>query len=199
MPKCPVCKTDFTTQTACSVCGFTELTPTFLSKEEADYWTETVVVPYRKQWQQSDVWRTLRKEDELWTYSGNAENVIIPDRFKTIGSNAFGYGWGDNGIRRITIPKSIKRIKEDGIRCRNLKELIIQGTWFVVEPHALGLSDPIVFFENLENRGYPGFGSLYGFDEILNKSLRNLPRKKYWKGEWHYDAQGNPVPNEKKY
>ena len=192
--KCPVCKAEFTTQVVCSVCGFTELTPTFLSKEEAEYWTKTVVIPYRKQWQQSDVWRTLIKEDELWRYAGNATNVIIPDRFRVIGSHAFGYyGWGDGGVNRITIPESVKRIKEDSLKSGSLKELILQGTWFVVEPHALCPPYPVVFFENLEDPGY------YCFDKILDKSLRNLPHERYWKGEWHYDAQGNPVPNKKKY
>ena len=172
MPKCPVCKTDFTTQTVCPVCGFTELVPTFLSKEEAEYWTKTVVIPYRKQWKQSDVWRTLIKEDELWRYTGNATNVIVPDRFRVIGSHAFGYyGWGDGGINRITIPKSVKRIKEDSLKSGSLKELILQGTWFVVEPHALCPPYPVVFFENLENPGY------YCFDKTKLSSLSRLGKK----------------------
>lgn len=45
--KCPVCKTDCTNTQRCPECGFNQLNKTFINKEEALFWEQQVVVPYR--------------------------------------------------------------------------------------------------------------------------------------------------------
>ena len=36
MPKCPVCKTEYGKKTKCPECGFSDLSPVFISKEEGE-------------------------------------------------------------------------------------------------------------------------------------------------------------------
>lgn len=45
--KCPVCKTECSGYDRCPQCGFDQLNTTFISKEEAMFWEQQVVVPYR--------------------------------------------------------------------------------------------------------------------------------------------------------
>jgi len=61
--KCPVCKTECSNgATKCSVCGFTDengIDRTWPIKEDAEYWLETVVKPYRV------LWEARKRESEL--------------------------------------------------------------------------------------------------------------------------------------
>lgn len=45
--KCPVCKTDCSGFQKCPECGFDQLNKTFINKEEAVFWEQQVVIPYR--------------------------------------------------------------------------------------------------------------------------------------------------------
>lgn len=55
MPKCPVCKSEHTSDaTSCSVCGFTELHVEFVNVEEARAWERTVLRPCRALWRATD-------------------------------------------------------------------------------------------------------------------------------------------------
>lgn len=47
---CPVCKEKSSSKSLCRNCGFSNLMPTFVSKEDAEYWVKKVVVPFRNQW-----------------------------------------------------------------------------------------------------------------------------------------------------
>ena len=50
--KCPVCKNELPANPKkCCICGFTKLNVEFFSVEGATNWVETVVLPYREQWQ----------------------------------------------------------------------------------------------------------------------------------------------------
>ena len=50
---CPVCKNTIKDDTVkCNVCNFTDLHREFISKEDAQGWFDTVVLPYRKQWEE---------------------------------------------------------------------------------------------------------------------------------------------------
>lgn len=50
---CPVCKTS----NYCKECGFNDIAPSFLSKDDVEIWQETVVEPYRKQyWSPLTMW-----------------------------------------------------------------------------------------------------------------------------------------------
>lgn len=48
---CPVCKRKSSSKSHCRNCGFSDLEPTFVSKEDAEYWLENVVHSFRNQWQ----------------------------------------------------------------------------------------------------------------------------------------------------
>ena len=52
--KCPVCKTECHSELVCPECGFDDISPVFLSKEDGEAWLENVVLPRRLEY-----WETL--------------------------------------------------------------------------------------------------------------------------------------------
>lgn len=118
--KCPVCKTECHNDSVCPECGFEELNPTFLSKEEGDAWIENVVWPWRYRY-----WETLDefeiKGTTLTKYYDSCEktgNVRVPYGITSIGERAFH---GCNYIFEVTLPASVKRIGLEAFSaCPNL-------------------------------------------------------------------------------
>ena len=50
---CPVCKNTINDDTVkCDICNFSELHREFITKEDAQEWFETVVLPYRNEWEE---------------------------------------------------------------------------------------------------------------------------------------------------
>lgn len=52
---CPVCKSECGAEPICGNCGFDQFRAEFVSREDADYWMQNVVVPYREQFQSRSV------------------------------------------------------------------------------------------------------------------------------------------------
>ena len=49
---CPVCKNSITQKAKkCKVCDFSDLHKEFITKEDAQDWFDTVVLPYRNKWE----------------------------------------------------------------------------------------------------------------------------------------------------
>lgn len=103
--KCPVCKTECS-DNVCLECGFDDLNPQFISKEDANEWTKTIVEPYREKY-----WKTLTDFEiegkTLTRYIGNKIDVVIPFGIEVIGENAF---WDKKIIRKVFLPDTIKII-----------------------------------------------------------------------------------------
>lgn len=69
MVVCPVCKTNCPDSAgACSLCGFTELYVEFINKDEADYWLEHTLKPYREKWN-----RTVEEQRQAQEAARQAE------------------------------------------------------------------------------------------------------------------------------
>jgi len=60
---CPVCKNECETgATLCSICGFADefgINNGGVTPEGAQHWLDTVVKPYRAQWEKKDCWSSL--------------------------------------------------------------------------------------------------------------------------------------------
>lgn len=52
---CPVCKSECGADPICGNCGFDQFRAEFVSREDADYWMQNVVVPYREQFHSRSV------------------------------------------------------------------------------------------------------------------------------------------------
>lgn len=50
---CPVCKTECETERICKKCGFDQFRTEFITREDADYWMQNVVIPCREQYRVS--------------------------------------------------------------------------------------------------------------------------------------------------
>lgn len=121
MPKCPVCKTECGDAMICPECGFKELTPTFLNKEEGETWVENVVWPYRKEY-----WKTLhdfRIENDVLIKCNNTQKsfcVHIPYGVRRIKQFAFRDGYWP---MKIELPKSIEYIDDGALFGPQLREI----------------------------------------------------------------------------
>lgn len=52
---CPVCQKAYTSsETICLHCGFTELNRVFINKDEAEYWREHVLLPYKQEYNKEE-------------------------------------------------------------------------------------------------------------------------------------------------
>lgn len=104
--KCPVCKTECWEELTCPECGLDNISPTFISKEEGELWTENTVVPWRIQY-----WSTLDNfkisGTEIVEYIGHDEIVIIPYGIESIGNDAFAE---NEHIKAVYFPNTVKYI-----------------------------------------------------------------------------------------
>ena len=51
---CPVCKNTINeNDTKCSICNFTDLHKEFITKEDAEVWFNTIILPYRNKWEEA--------------------------------------------------------------------------------------------------------------------------------------------------
>lgn len=117
--RCPVCKTEYSIgDSVCPNCNFADLQRTFISVDEAKYWTNTVVQEHRTKWMS-----TLKDFvfDESYTqllkYNGKSPHVSVPYGVKVI-RNAFS----DNGyITTVVLPDSVIDIGANAFSsCKNL-------------------------------------------------------------------------------
>ena len=75
---CPACKTpNLINATQCTNCGFTELSRTFISTEDASDWFEKVVIPHRIKWEQSKKQPMFHTADELYEQMVSSQNSGI--------------------------------------------------------------------------------------------------------------------------
>lgn len=123
--KCPVCKTECGELRGCPECGFTELTPTFLSESEGNAWLENVVWPWRREY-----WSSLTDFEfdgtTLVKYSGKASNLLIPYGVQKLGEKCL---FGNSSIKTVTIPSSVKAIANSAFSaCFNLCEVQMPST-----------------------------------------------------------------------
>lgn len=106
MSKCPVCKNECADNSVCPECGFDNINPVFLSKEDAATWMNEVVLPYRTQY-----W-SLQRDFEicgnvLVKYLGMADTVVVPYGIEAIGDSAFRC---DSNVHSVYLPDTIREI-----------------------------------------------------------------------------------------
>ena len=123
---CPVCKNTINEDSVkCSVCNFTGLHREFITKEDAQEWFDTTVLPYRKQWETK---KTDLKDFEiegtfLKKYKGTADKVTIPQIVTSI--EVYAFSSCDN-LKTVTIQNGVTRIEAFAFsNCRNLTTVTI--------------------------------------------------------------------------
>ena len=68
--KCPICKTDVGDKNICEQCGFSDIRSEFLSQEDADFWMQNIVIPYKDNYNKPDI---LPPIDWLDVFKQNAQ------------------------------------------------------------------------------------------------------------------------------
>lgn len=143
--KCPVCKTECHSEPVCPECGFDDISPVFLSKEDGEAWLHTVVEQYR-----TEYWKALSdyeiSDKTVVSYHGNEETILIPYGIESIGESAF---CKNKYIRHVYLPDTVKQIESHAFSTTDMVS--------VVFPEGLEKIGPFAFeFTNIRNITVPG-------------------------------------------
>lgn len=137
MPKCPVCKTEYGKKTKCPECGFSDLSPVFISKEEGELWQKTTVLEWRNKH-----WKSLRgfeiEGKTLISYSGQQKDVSIPYGIEVIGEDAFKF---NKTIVNVYCPETLKSIEYDAFFAASLQYIYLPEGLENIERNAFESSD----------------------------------------------------------
>lgn len=137
--KCPVCKTECFESEFCPECGFDELSPYFLSKEEGEEWHKNVVLPWRKKyWESLDDFEI--EDSEITKYHGDNAIVVVPYGIERIGKEAFA---DNENIREILFPDTVKVIGKRAFCASNLQSAVLPHGLELIETSAFRASDLI--------------------------------------------------------
>lgn len=150
MPRCPVCKTEYGKKAKCPECGFSDLSPVFISKEEGELWQKTTVLAWRKKY-----WESLKEfeiEDKtIVSYSGRQSDISIPYGIEVIGEDAFKFNkttvnvycsetvksiehnaFYAAGLQYIYLPEGLETIENGAFQSSNLLAISIPSTCFEI-------------------------------------------------------------------
>ena len=137
MPKCPVCKTEYGKKTKCPECGFSDLSPVFISKEEGELWQKTTVLEWRNKY-----WESIKgfeiEGKTLINYSGKQKDVSIPYGIEVIGERAFEY---NKTTVNVYCPDTIKIIEENAFYAAGLQYIYLPEGLETIAESAFQSSD----------------------------------------------------------
>lgn len=121
--KCPVCKTECGEQTVCPECGFDQLDPVFVNKDDAATWMQTVVVPFREEYWIQKKSEFIIRNGILEKYSGQDTTVEVPYGVTVIGKEAFS---SNQLLEHVILPATTKEIQREAFSCcENLVEAVL--------------------------------------------------------------------------
>lgn len=176
--KCPVCKTECHSKSVCPECGFDDLSPTFLSKEDGEVWLQNVVIPWRQEYW--DSFDDFEIEDcELIKYYGESAAVIIPYGIEHIAKDAFKF---NKSIREVYFPDTIKTIGDWAFYATKLKFVSLPNGIESIGERAFSSTDirAITIPSTCKKIGEEAFTSCYhlssatimrGVEEIENQAF----------------------------
>lgn len=194
----------------------------FLNKPTIGKWTDSVLnenqiteilslkddrtlYPYTKPDENGFTYSEDGKTITSYTPVKGETNVVIPEGVTEIADGVFK---GTN-ITSVTIPSTVTKIGENAFaNTGNLHSIVIPATVLEVEQHAFfdddysffgleDINDIVIYLEITEKEAkekyeedwdvaYKSYFILFSIDHRATV---------YYKGEWHYDKNGNPTPN----
>lgn len=215
--KCPVCKNECSTgETACGVCGFTELNVEFLNVEEAENWHRHVVAPCKA------IWENARKRDyrKLGDFEIVGSTLIkynydhlrcpsviaVPHGITTISS------WAFNKVQTgyVILPNTVTQLEKYAFGNSRIEHLFIPNSVKHIGMHALGNREGTNVYFDFSGPN-SNWGEEYGFNfpcewgspfydwkaferhvENSDFSSRYDYVRCYWKNEWVDILRGKP-------
>ena len=124
------------------------------------------------------------KEKILVAYFGEETDLVVPSYVTKINGSAF---YKCKQLTSIVLPSGLKSIGEFAFNyCESLQSIVIPQNTVVGRDVFYGSTHLTIF---CEASSQPSDWE-YDWNGFFSDS-----RPTYWAGEWHYDANGNPVPN----
>lgn len=121
--------------------------------------------------------------EEAFSENNNLKEIVIPSCVERIESAAFSCC---EKLSRVIIQNGVKEIYDSAFSCcKKIKQIIIPSSVEYVGSFAFAECSATIFIED-SSKAYEAWA--YNWCEGI---------KKYYKsGEWHYDENGEPIPNQ---
>lgn len=121
--------------------------------------------------------------------ASSLENIVIPSSVTSISVNAF---YGTTNLKTVRFEKEsqITSIgKQAFSRARSLESIVLPEGITTIEEFAFSYTTNLTIYSLSSSKPED-------WNESWNSSYADSTSPVYWLGEWHYDAEGNPTPNE---
>lgn len=121
--KCPVCENECGESSVCRQCGFNEVGVSFLNKEDAALWYDSILIPYRNEYLEKFL--QFKIEDNVLIKFHKeykqATKISVPYGVKKIANKAFeGCDW----ITEVILPDTVEEVGTGAFRkCRSLVKI----------------------------------------------------------------------------
>ena len=119
---CPVCKTECGTEIVCKECGFDQIQVEFLNREEADFWMENVVLPFRAKWQAGhtveDIWESFLFKQKEVNYFFDVTIPAAESKNEALGHTLFitpYKGLRDCFVEQLKLHLPYRNVKQDDL------------------------------------------------------------------------------------
>lgn len=109
-------------------------------------------------------------------------NIVLPNSVICIEESAFQYC---NSLKDITLPNGVKSIGNYAFSgCSSITSIVISNS-------VISMGNSVFSNCNLLTIFCEASSKIDGWNNSWNPSNRPV----YWSGEWNYDSNGNPIPN----
>ena len=168
MIRCPVCKTELLNTDQCYACGFDKISTEFLNKDEAEQWTQEILLPFIKAYV-CDLEDFVIEDGVLKEFCGQKPIAILPDYVVKIDKYVFSeceyikrvilpsglseFDWSafaDSKLEgEVHIPDKITRLPDQVFAgCAALKRVVLPNNLSVIECQAFsdceGLAELVI-------------------------------------------------------
>lgn len=163
---CPACKTSFNGTEKCIECGFDDLNPIFLNRDEAKLWEKTVVLPYFERYCEKLNFKVRGRR--LIEYFGQAKYIKIPQGIERI-KRIVRSGFRQQLAVEIHLPPTVVEIEGHAFaNCRKVERIYLPeglkkiGRWAFYGCESLSYLGLPRSIEEIENGAFAGFdGSIF--------------------------------------
>jgi hypothetical protein len=222
--KCPVCENECGEASICDQCGFNEVGTCFLNKEDAEHWMRTVVLPLKKQYQEKRKQNNIHNYASYYEFKNSSKDMV----YDIGGSYQYSYvrvsgsfaqylmtltsAYAPINAKRLILPIEVEKISESVFcKMQQIEEIILPPNLKEIGFTAFSGCTKLKYIvipssvDKIDGGAFQQTGLEAIFSESLAKPSKWLRgwnsgcnAKVYWKNEWHYNENGDPVPNKKR-
>ena len=176
--RCPVCKTECESSNTCNECGFSDVGKMFVNQEDATQWVNSVVIPYRDNYNNANIlspvdWLKVLKQNsqakQLFEFSipASLKRRVAFDQLKDPGDADYSIYQSDATLDHIAFISTSELVRKQFINVLNDSYLHITDFKRVVSACIEQTSDLAALLTNLS----PGETLLFEINSKIKKDM----------------------------